>query len=67
MFALSFMFLFLSMFSAVLGFSGVAGDLSGIAISLSFLFLAMSMIALSRKWNPRSTCFIYPTFSCKVP
>ena len=68
MFGLALIFLFLSCLNVVVGFSGVAdGVVSGVAIALSFIFLIAAMISLSAKWKPRTTCFIYPTFSCRVP
>lgn len=67
MFGLALLFLFISLTNVVLGFSGVAGSLSAVAIAVSFLSLFASMVALSVTWKPKSTCFIYPTFSCTVP
>jgi uncharacterized membrane protein YtjA (UPF0391 family) len=67
MFGLALLFLFLSLIDAVLGFSGIAEDLTWAAITMSFISLAAAMVSLSVTWKPRSTCFIYPTFSCTVP
>ncbi len=66
MFALTFIFFFLSMGMAVLGLSGAAGSLSAILNAISALLLVAAMAAFSLKWRPKSTCFMYPTFSCKV-
>jgi len=66
MFATSFILLFMSLVSAVLGFSEIAGSWSVAASVLAFVLLTGSILALSLKWEPRSTCFIYPTFSCKI-
>jgi len=66
MFALSFTLLFLSLVSALLGFSGAVGSMSFLACALAFVLLGFSMLALTIKWKPRSTCFIYPTFACDL-
>jgi len=67
MFGLTLLFLILSCINVVVGFSGVAESWSPVAIALSFGFLIAAMVSLSAKWKPRTTCFIYPTFSCDVP
>ena len=67
MFGTALSFLFVSFINVILGFSGVAGDLAPVAIALAFASLGVSMVLLSVTWKPRTSCFIYPTFSCSLP
>lgn len=66
MFALAFILLIISMVGVVLGTSGIMGDASLLTNVLAFLFLLASMAALRGQWEPQTTCFIYPTFSCST-
>jgi hypothetical protein len=66
MFGIAFIFLFLSLAGVLLGTSGIVGGASLLFNVLALMFLLSAMASLRSQWKPRSTCFIYPTFSCST-